>query len=84
MYLWLHIQYLVDVGMLVWQTSIPKTSTTNKKIYNFLIYQEHQYGFHNHPTNKNVFNVTSLMMNNINAVSTNINLLLLLFWLFIL
>jgi len=55
-----------------------------KKKYNFLIYQEHKYGFHNNPTNKNVFNVTSLMMNNINAVSTNINLLLLLFWLFIL
>jgi len=82
MYLWLQIQYLVDVvGMLVCQTSIPTTLTTKKKI---LIYQEHKYGFHNHPTNKNVFNVTSLMMNNINAVSTNINLLLLLFWLFIL
>jgi hypothetical protein len=32
MYLWLHIQYLVDVvGVLVWQTSTPTTSTTNKK-----------------------------------------------------
>jgi len=75
MYLWLHIQYLVDVdGVLVCQTSTPTTSTTKNKIFNFLIYQEHEYGFHNHPTNKNVFNVTCLMMNNINAVSTNINL----------
>ena len=44
-----------------------------KKIYNLLIYQEHKYGFHNHPTNKNVFNVTSLKKNNINTVYTNIN-----------
>ena len=75
--------YLVDVvGVLVCQTSTP--TTTNNKKYNFLIYQEHKYGFHNNPTNKNVFNVTSLMMNNINAVPTNINSLLLLFRLFIL